>query len=91
MTDITESKTNIGKLINYAANQGPTTLLLFLICIGIYFKVDPAIDKIQKGYDDNASQLNSTVERILTQQEKDIQRLLDVIRQHHNNHDNHSL
>lgn len=76
-----EGNTITEKLLSWAANQGPATMLLFLLAAmvawGGYYAITTAIpqhlSEIKAGYRDVASQHNETVERIASGWERERQ------------------
>ena len=79
------------KVASWAANQGPTTILLFAIVYCLYAKtgvvIDRTIDRIERGYSKNAADLkivaeqhDRTIDKVITQWKDDRELLVDVLR-----------
>lgn len=75
------------KWIDRAWQSGPTTVAFFMLLFGGYYKAEVLVDKIDLGYQRNATALQeaaktqaATVERLLQQGREDLRTLIEIIR-----------
>lgn len=75
------------KWIDRAWQSGPTTVAFFMLLFGGYYKAEVLVEKIDLGYQRNATALQeaaktqaATVERLLQQGREDRRTLIEIIR-----------
>ena len=67
------------KVVAWLVHKSDTTILLFLLLYGVWVKSEVLLTSIQQGYDKNASALEKSVDKILTEKEKDRALIMSLV------------
>lgn len=88
MPDIDKAAPWQEKSIAWLVAQGPTTVLLFLIVVGIWKEMPNVIGSVQSGYNRNAQDLTktalvyqATTERMMEQMSKDRDVMIEMAKE----------